>query len=77
MYLGTESSMTEAKLTISHIARSAGVNIEDVARGVPPKRFRSQLRHEARPQVGVKNESADAGVSPMLNPGVKFKVPTY
>jgi len=30
MYLGTESSMTEAKLTIGHIAKAAGVHIETV-----------------------------------------------
>jgi hypothetical protein len=30
MYLGTESSMTEAKLTIGHIAHAAAVNVETV-----------------------------------------------
>jgi MerR family transcriptional regulator, mercuric resistance operon regulatory protein len=47
MDLGTESSMTEAKLTIGHIARAAGVNVETVRyyqrRGLvnlPPKRTR-------------------------------------
>src|SRR5258708_15982755 len=47
MYLGTESSMTEAKFTIGHIAHAAGVNVETVRyyqrRGLvslPPKRTR-------------------------------------
>jgi hypothetical protein len=30
MYQGTESSMTEAKLTIGHIAQAAGVHVETV-----------------------------------------------
>src|ERR1700684_1193609 len=30
VYLGTESSMTEARVTIGHIAREAGVNVETV-----------------------------------------------
>jgi DNA-binding transcriptional MerR regulator len=47
MYLGTESSMAEAKLTIGRIAHAAGVNVETVRyyqrRGLvslPPKRMR-------------------------------------
>jgi len=47
VYLSTESSMSEAKLTIGHIARAAGVHIETVRyyqrRGLvslPPKRTR-------------------------------------
>src|SRR5882762_2935161 len=47
VYLSTESNMSEAKLTIGHIARAAGVHIETVRYyqrrglvGVPPKRAR-------------------------------------
>jgi MerR family transcriptional regulator, mercuric resistance operon regulatory protein len=47
VYLGTESSMSETKLTIGHIAEAAGVNIETVRYyqrrglvGLPPKRAR-------------------------------------
>jgi MerR family transcriptional regulator, mercuric resistance operon regulatory protein len=47
MYLDTESRMTEAKLTIGHIAHAAGVNVETVRYyqrcglvSLPPKRTR-------------------------------------
>jgi hypothetical protein len=57
--------MTEAKLTIGHIARSAGVNIETVRyyqrRGLvslPPKRREVFGITRRRPRVGCVSSSA-------------------